>query len=210
MRVVPYGERAFYIDLEPGDDEGIARARRTHAVAAYLRERLPHADVVVGAGAVVIAGLGPWDEIDAVVVEAVRAPIASAGTGRLHKVRAVYDGPDLDEVAARAGIDRAQVARLHAGREYLVELAGFLPGFAYLGEVDPALQTPRRSAPRKRVDALSIGIAGAHTGIYPSVSPGGWNLIGRAVDVALFDPARTPPALFAPGDRVVFTVEDVA
>jgi KipI family sensor histidine kinase inhibitor len=85
---------------------------------------------------------------------------------------------------------------------------GFLPGFAYLASVDPRLVVGRRAVPRPRVEAGSIGIAGQHTGIYPLASPGGWRIIGRVVHTRLFDAAREPPALFAPGDRVCFLSRD--
>jgi biotin-dependent carboxylase-like uncharacterized protein len=82
-------------------------------------------------------------------------------------------------------------------------MLGFLPGFAYMGTVDPTIAAPRHSTPRLRVPAGSIGIASGQTGIYPMTSPGGWQIIGRT-SALLFDPARTPPALLAAGDRVRF------
>jgi KipI family sensor histidine kinase inhibitor len=81
---------------------------------------------------------------------------------------------------------------------------GFLPGWAYLGPLDAALSLPRRSTPRTRIPAGAVAIMGAQTGIYPRVSPGGWNLIG-STDVALFDANRERPSLFHAGDRVRFT-----
>jgi KipI family sensor histidine kinase inhibitor len=208
VRILPYGDAAIFVDLEM--EGALDRVRRTHAVAAALRERLPRCDVVVGAGTVVVAEVSPWDDVEPIVVEALGAPLPRAEAAPLHVVRAVYDGPDLDDVAARAGLDRRAVAEAHAAREYLVELVGFLPGFAYLGELDPRLVLPRRASPRPRVAKGSIGVAGAHTGIYPLASPGGWNLIARAVDCEPFDPRRDPPVLFAPGHRVRFEIADVA
>jgi len=114
-----------------------------------------------------------------------------------------YDGPDLDEVAARTGLTRNQVVDLHSARVYRVYLLGFAPGFAYLGDLDAALVLPRRREPRPRVPAGSVGIAGAQTGVYPLATPGGWHLLGRT-EVRLFDAVREPPALLQPGDRVRF------
>ena len=85
---------------------------------------------------------------------------------------------------------------------------GFQPGFAYLGGLDEKLHTPRRAEPRLEVPAGTVGIGGAQTGIYPAVSPGGWQLIGRT-GLPLFDPARTPPTLLQPGDRVRFTIAGI-
>lgn len=138
----------------------------------------------------------PW-EIESAVP---REPV-STGV-REHVVRARYDGPDLDAIAAHAKTDRATIVTLHASRTYVVRLVGFLPGFAYLGPVAPELSIPRRATPRPRVDAGSIALAGGYTGIYPLASPGGWHLIGRAIDCVAFD-AETG-ARFGLGDRVRF------
>ena len=112
-------------------------------------------------------------------------------------------GPDLADVAAFAGCSEADVIALHASREYRVYLVGFVPGFAYMAEVDPRIAAPRRSTPRTSVPAGSVAIAGGQTGVYPSVTPGGWNIIGRT-PLKPFDAARTEPFLFRPGDRVRF------
>jgi inhibitor of KinA len=112
-------------------------------------------------------------------------------------------GPDIDEVAERAGMTAIQVAALHARGDYQVHAIGFTPGFPYLGGLPAALNTPRRSAPRSRVPAGSVGIGGGQTGVYPVASPGGWQLIGRT-PLRLFQPDRNPAALLRNGDRVKF------
>jgi inhibitor of KinA len=114
-----------------------------------------------------------------------------------------YDGDDLEEVARLSHLEVSEVVALHTAREYTAYFLGFLPGFAYLGELDPKIAAPRLSSPRERVPAGSVGIAGSQTGVYPRVSPGGWRLIGRT-DVVLFDASRDPPSLIAAGDRVRF------
>lgn len=114
-----------------------------------------------------------------------------------------YDGEDLADVAERTGLTTSEVITLHSNREYHVYIIGFVPGFAYLGELHPSLVLPRRSEPRKRVPAGSVAVAEAQTGVYPFATPGGWHLIGRT-DVKMFDPASTDPALLRVGDRVVF------
>jgi KipI family sensor histidine kinase inhibitor len=115
------------------------------------------------------------------------------------------DGPDLAEVADACGLSAAEVCERHAAAEYVVCFVGFLPGFPYLGLLDPALRVPRRRTPRPRVPAGSVAIAGEYTGVYPWASPGGWHLIGRT-DVTLFDLDADPPARLAPGNRVRFRV----
>ena len=112
-------------------------------------------------------------------------------------------GPDLADVAAFASCAEEDVIARHLAREYRVYLVGFVPGFAYLAEVDPTIAAPRRATPRPAVPMGSVAIAGGQTGIYPAVTPGGWNIIGRT-SLAPYDPSRREPFLFHPGDRVRF------
>lgn len=121
----------------------------------------------------------------------------------LKEVPTVYDGEDLKAVAKHAGLTRSDVIRLHSGNEYRVYMLGFSPGFAYMGMVPEAIETPRLATPRTRVPAGSVAIAGRQTGVYPAVTPGGWNLVGRST-LPLFDPRSSPPTYFSPGDRVRF------
>lgn len=116
-------------------------------------------------------------------------------------------GPDLADVAAFASLSEAEVIARHAAGRYRVYMLGFLPGFAYLGGVDPSIRMPRRSSPRPVVPAGSVGIAGQQTGVYPYASPGGWQLIGRT-PTRMFDPTRQTPALLAAGDTVRFVPVD--
>jgi inhibitor of KinA len=112
-------------------------------------------------------------------------------------------GPDLERVAAGAGLSPEEVVRLHSGTEYTVYAIGFCPGFPYLGYLPgPLCGLPRLPAPRLRVEEGSVGLTGRQTGIYTEARPGGWNLVGRTplqlVDVAAgYFPLRT-------GDRVRF------
>jgi KipI family sensor histidine kinase inhibitor len=118
------------------------------------------------------------------------------------------DGPDLAALAEHTGLSVDEVVKRHTQAEYIVFFLGFQPGFAYLGGLDPALAMPRRAEPRLEVPAGSVGIGGVQTGIYPAASPGGWQLLGRT-ELTLFDPARNPPTLMQPGDRVRFTALEV-
>ena len=113
-------------------------------------------------------------------------------------------GPDLDDVAAACGITAAQVIELHSSVTYVVYFLGFVPGFAYLGELPDALATSRLAAPRRNVPPGSVGIAGKQTGVYPFATPGGWRLIGRT-PIAMFCPDRTNMSFLSIGDRVRFT-----
>ena len=116
-------------------------------------------------------------------------------------------GPDLAEVCKLHGITAAQAIELHASTEYLVYFLGFVPGFAYLGELPKELVTPRLAAPRRRVPTGSVGIAGNQTGVYPFATPGGWRLVGRT-PVKMFRADREGLSLLSIGDRVRFTPID--
>jgi len=130
--------------------------------------------------------------------------VAQAGrTVVLPVYYAVETGADLESVAARAGLSVQGVIDLHAGAEYRVYAIGFAPGFAYLGQVDERIAAPRLATPRARVPRGTVGIAERQTAVYPSESPGGWNLIGRC-PVPLFDPAAQPCMPVAVGDCVRF------
>lgn len=112
-------------------------------------------------------------------------------------------GPDLEEVAALHKITPEQVVKLHASGTYLVYFLGFVPGFAYLGELPEELVTPRLATPRKKVPAGSVGVAGNQTGVYPFETPGGWRLLGRT-PVSMFRTDREGLSLLSIGDRVRF------
>lgn len=112
-------------------------------------------------------------------------------------------GEDLPDVAAHAGLSEEEVIRLHSAKEYNIYMLGFLPGFPYLGGLDPRLHTPRLANPRTKIPAGSVGIGGEQTGIYPLDSPGGWRLIGRT-PLKLYDPDREEPFLYQAGDYIRF------
>lgn len=120
--------------------------------------------------------------------------------GTLHTLPVIYNGEDLERVAEQAQITAKDVIKKHSAPDYLVAMIGFQPHFPYLFGLDPALETPRLHSPRLRVPAGAVAIGGAQTGVYPTESPGGWNLIGRT-DPDLLKPIR-------PGDRVRFTVQE--
>ncbi len=129
-----------------------------------------------------------------------------AESSRTWVIPAVYGGaggPDLKDVALHAGIGEYEAAELHASQPYHVYMLGFLPGFAYLGDLPESLRLPRRSTPRARVPAGSVAIAADMTAVYPLESPGGWHLIGSTPAV-LWNMAQQDEPLLKPGDRVRF------
>jgi inhibitor of KinA len=127
-------------------------------------------------------------------------------SGRQIEIPAVFGGdagPDLAFVAEHNGITEAETIEIFVSQEYRVFFLGFLPGFPYMGELDPRIRAPRKKSPRTSVPAGSIGIAGSQTGIYPLDSPGGWQIVGRT-DVMIFNPERPEPPFLLPGDIVKF------
>jgi inhibitor of KinA len=122
---------------------------------------------------------------------------------RIIEIPLVYDGEDLSYVANFHQISEAQTVELHTAPTYRVYMMGFLPGFAYMGGLDARIATPRKSLPRTKVPAGSVGIAGNQTGIYPSESPGGWQLIGRT-ELQLYTPNAAEITLLKAGDLVKF------
>lgn len=139
-------------------------------------------------------------------LEALEAP--NSAEGKLVTLPVYYApevGPDLEALAERAGLQVDEVIGIHRDTEYRVYAIGFAPGFAYLGQVDERIATPRLATPRQKVPRGAVGIADRQTAIYPAPSPGGWNLIGRC-PLRMFDPDAEPTMPVAVGDRVRFEV----
>lgn len=113
------------------------------------------------------------------------------------------DGPDIESLSKSTGLEPAEIITLHHQKTYSVYMLGFLPGYAFMGDIDQVLQQPRRQRPRTRVPKGSVAIANQLTAIYPWESPGGWHLLGYC-PIPLFDNTATVPALLAPGDRISF------
>ncbi|MFT2112571.1 5-oxoprolinase subunit PxpB [Marinomonas sp. 2405UD68-3] len=118
-------------------------------------------------------------------------------------------GPDLAELAENANLSVDEVIEIHQAQAYQVFAIGFAPGFAFLGEVDPRIAAPRKSTPRKAVPRGAVAIADRQTAVYPSVSPGGWNLIGLC-PTPMFDANTAPCMPVEVGDNVEFYAIDKA
>lgn len=217
MRIDPLGDRALLVTI--GADISPATFSSVHRSLAQLRaaQLAGITDIVPAFTSVAVhydpalvrhsSDVSPFESLARDVEACLSAPHeAHDPPARLVEIPVCYGGafgPDLEELAAAHGITSDEVIRLHSGREYLVYMLGFMPGFAYLGGLAPELVTPRRSEPRTHVPAGSVGIGGEQTGVYPLESPGGWHLIGKTPS-RMFRPEHDPPALLAMGDRVRF------
>jgi KipI family sensor histidine kinase inhibitor len=209
LRAQPLGDSALTIAF--GTEKSAELLKRVHAAAfAVGRAALPEVEDVVTAylslAVFYDSGKASYSEVATrvlAVCERVSIDRPTPGMSRTHEISVTYDGPDLDDVATSLGLTTEDVIHRHLGRTYSVDLIGFVPGWAYLSELDPALHLPRRPQPRPRVPAGSVAIAGAQTGVYPLVTPGGWHIIGHT-DTVMFDPRRDPPAILRPGDSVRF------
>ena len=192
------------------DRDGISRVL---SLERFAQEKLPGVRATIPAfNRLLIEGApGHWDpgEIEGRLEAAARAVLEAAP--KMPKTAKVslpvcYDhdlAPDLVQLAARAKVAPRDVARLHSETTYLVLATGFAPGFAYMGDVDARIATPRHPSPRTRVPQGTVGIADRRTGVYPTDGPGGWRLVGR-VPPALFEDAAERIARFTPGGPVEF------
>ncbi|HET9635709.1 MAG TPA: 5-oxoprolinase subunit PxpB [Gemmatimonadaceae bacterium] len=207
-RVFPLGDSAITIEL--GTERSRKLLREVHAAAAQIRsQQLQHVtDVVPAYLAVTVfydAIKVSYSEIAEQIVGALDASrnTPAGEETRHHVIPVEYSGADLQSVADTTGLRVAEVVARHSAKTYTVDLLGFVPGWAYMSELDPSLQIPRRQQPRPRVPAGSVAIAATQTGIYPLDTPGGWHILGRTA-ATMFDPTRDPPALLKAGDTVKF------
>ncbi|MFL6111435.1 MAG: 5-oxoprolinase subunit B family protein [Catenulispora sp.] len=196
MRVRPVGRFALLIECRDGDEVAAWRAelwRRREA------GELRFVDIVPGATTILLDGVDPAAVV--LVTNWPAPPTVSATDGPLVEIRTTFDGEDLADVAARWGVpSRLAVERLVA-TPLTVAFCGFSPGFAYLRGLPQEWAVPRLAAPRPRVPAGAVGLAGPYVGIYPTASPGGWRLVGQTTQ-KLFDVREDPPAFLPPGTRV--------
>lgn len=114
---------------------------------------------------------------------------------------------DLESISENVNLTKREIIEIFTNRIYKVYMLGFLPGFAYMGETDDRIASPRKENPRTTVPKGSVGIAGKQTGIYPLASPGGWQIVGRT-DLEMFTPDAENPTLLRIGDSVKFVPVD--
>ena len=200
MEALRVGQHALLVEC--------ADAVQVAATYALLRGRLDDLgaqELVPAARTVLLDGLADVDAALALIAPLeTHAPQAAAvPSGALVELPTRYDGADLDEVARQWGLTTDEVVRTHQDALFVVTFCGFAPGFAYCTGLAPELTVARRPDPRAAVPPGSVALAGEFTGVYPTASPGGWQLIGTT-SARLWDPAAEQPAVLTPGTRVKF------
>ena len=199
MRFLPVTHNALLVELADLD--------QTLALLASLQRHPPHGvEELVPAARTILVEYRASATRAETLVQDIAARSLTQGAERsdtLIEIPVHYNGEDLAEVAQILGITADEVVQRHTGSEYTVAFTGFAPGFAYLSGGHPSLNVPRRSTPRTRLPAGSVGLAGTFSGVYPQASPGGWQIIGTT-PVAMWDITRAQPALLQPGYRVRF------
>lgn len=188
--------------------------RKIWQVAQNLRQEYDCLDIVPGMNNLTVI-FDPTQEVGEIWLERLRkhwqhAP-SNQFTQREVTIPVQYGGlhgPDLELVAEHCELSTDAVVRLHSESIYTVYFLGFQPGFAYMGGMPQRLNAPRRAEPRLLVPAGTVAIGGSQTGIYPTQSPGGWQLIAWTPE-NLFDPMKSTPCLLGPGDLVHFKVENI-
>ncbi|MFD1798072.1 5-oxoprolinase/urea amidolyase family protein [Paracoccus aurantiacus] len=205
MRFLPAGDTAILVELRDLDEVAALHG-------SLKADPVAGVDAMIPAAQTLLLGFDPAQTGAAELAAMLAARDAGqgvSGTRRVVEVPVVYDGQDLDEVAALTGLGRDEVVARHQQTSWRAGFNGFAPGFCYLTGGDPALEVPRRKTPRTAIPAGSVALAGRFSGVYPQSSPGGWQIIGTT-PVAMWDLDRDPPALIAPGDEVRFVAADAA
>lgn len=200
VRIMAAGRSALLLEV---DSDAEVASLHQELIDRQADGRLGEvAEIVPAARTVLLDGLAR-PELVAAQLEGWQPQPSAPTEGAVVTVPTRYDGEDLAEVAALWGVSAAEAVRIHTGAEYRVAFCGFAPGFGYLTGLPERYAVPRRATPRTRVPAGSVALAGGYTGVYPSASPGGWQLLGRTA-LPVWDLERDPAALLLPGTRVRF------
>lgn len=212
-KIVPLGDSALLVQL--GDEIDVKLNQQVHALAALINSsRFEGMVETVPAYATLLVHYDPSICSFVQIKNYLRKKITQVTDTESRKRKRVeipvrYGGEygiDLESVSHHCQLQMEDVIRIHSQKIYTVFMMGFTPGFPYMGKLDNTIVVPRLEAPRTRVPAGTVAIAGSQTGIYPIDSPGGWQLIGWT-PLQLFDPVSESPFLFSPGDEVKFIVE---
>lgn len=211
----PFGPRAILIEWPSVIDRSFITEMKNTRIAIFENQEINRfsaiLEIVTGFSSLCVYFINEIDTVE--IIEKLKAVISNQEGSSIKKnkrnnweIPVCYEpsfATDIEEVATRCNLTVDEVIALHSAPTYDVHFIGFMPGFPYLGGMDERLTCPRKSVPRLKIPAGSVGIGGAQTGIYPSASPGGWQLIGNC-PIPIFDINKGQPALFQAGDQLKF------
>lgn len=214
MRILSLGDRAVTVEFASGFDknaraavvamdQAIARARSMGALIGVVDVAPTFRSLTIHYDPMRVTRSSLERELLALKTEGIAKDRSQQRLWRLPVLYGGHFGPDLSDIASAAGISEVKAIELHSDTEVSVHMLGFLPGFAFMGDIAAPLRRARRKEPRLRVPPGSVAVADRLTAVYPWESPGGWHLIG-VCPLNLFDTHADPPAVLAPGDRVRF------
>lgn len=211
MDIKAFGEQSILVNFEQKIDLAV------HAKVMALKRALEHAPIegiqyFIPAYCSLNIGYDPAildiDSLKTYIqsIDLNQDILSKKTPSRLIKIPVCYEAPfslDMEEISTLTGLTSEKIIHLHTSTNFHVYMLGFLPGFAYMGTLPKALECPRKSVPRRSVPVGAVGLAGQQTGIYPSKSPGGWQIIGQT-PITIFDAQNDQPFLFQVGDEVRF------
>lgn len=212
MRILPYGEKAILLEFEQQISTAVSQQVQRwkqailNAKITNLSHTIPaYASLVLVFDRPIKEVQITIDKIRALEVQAIQQGAVVTPKRRL-KIPVCYELPyalDQSELVQNKQLPWEEIVAAHIGNIYRVYMLGFSPGFAFMGTIPVILEIKRKTSPRLKVPAGSVGIAGQQTGIYPDEIPGGWQIIGRT-PIPIFAPLRENPFLFQAGDQVQF------
>lgn len=208
-RILPCGDQALSVEFASVIDAGINA--RVHALDRTLNAAPPAGLLeTMPSYAALLVFYDPlqtrFATLSTEILARCRTETSAPATGTTWRLPVIYGGAfgfDLSAVADMVGLDAGEVVARHVAAIFDIFMIGFLPGFTYLGGLDPAIAVPRRPVPRQQVPAGSIVIGGIQAAIGSIEGPSGWHVIGRT-PVRAFMPRREPVVFMKPGDRIVF------
>ena len=215
QNIQPYGDQALLINFEQKIDPAINAAVIALKKAIEIAEVIgitymipAYCSLTVGYNRGIIDYKTLIKIIEQIADNQLQIPTHGTPQNGIRqlKIPVCYELPyalDLAELSKTKGLTIKKIIELHTCQTYKVYMLGFMPGFTFMGKIVPALECKRKLNPRLDVPASSVGIAGFQTGIYPTTSPGGWQILGRT-PLKIFNPQKENPFLFRAGDEVTF------
>lgn len=208
--VIPMGERAILVNFEPQISQELLQKVLFYKISLeefYTKDKV---EIIITYASLLIFYHRDIENVYREVLTVKQlletANIDKIYSPRLFFIPVCYEtqfAPDLEHICTSKNLSGEQVIHLHSYPVYTVYFLGFLPGFLYLGGLDEKLFISRKNEPRMKVEKGAVGIGENQTGIYPKISPGGWQIIGRS-PVEIFDKNQEPPCIIQPGDKVKF------